>query len=264
MKDLIYVCIFQVEKELQKRCANNLMCASSSVNSVWVYYEFCKSKLGSLISKRISIIHNLYFFESNSFHLKSCGESIKSCNCLSVSSSTCISLPQSSSSVGCLDSLEENISLLLLLDGRSKSANSSTSLVHVTGKLVLHVEPFLLLNICWDLAKTDLGLCKNSLLAVEVLSIVFGVDSILSSYLSVYRVRRVNLGALVSSVSSSLRVGGSVSDNSENRETRGLSNSSVSSNRKESSSSSSDLSESLTTSFGVDSSGYTCVISLFN
>jgi hypothetical protein len=196
-------------------------------------------------------------------NLKSCGEIIKSSNSLCVSSSTCISLPQGSSTVSSLNSLEEYISLLLLGNTLCKSTYSSTGLVHVTGKFILYVEPFLLVYVCRDLIKTNLGLSKNSLLTVGVLRIIRGVDCILSSYLSVYRVRGVNLGRLIGTVSSSLRVRGSVSDNSENRETRGLSDSSVSSSGEESSSSSSNLSESLTTS-SVYSGGNTCVISLLN
>jgi hypothetical protein len=96
----------------------------------------------------------------------------------------------------------------------------------------------------------------------EVLSIIWRVNGILGTYVSVDGVGRVSLTGLIRTVSSSLRVRGSVSDNSENRETGGLSCCSVSSNREESSSSSNDLSENLTTSLSIDSGRNACVISL--
>lgn len=206
-------------------------------------------------------LENLFVF-SPVLNLKSCGESIKSSHCLCVSSLACISLFKSCSSVGVLDSTEENISLLLLVNSLSKSTYCSTSLIHVTGKFVSYIEPFLFLNVSWDLCKTILGLSKNCLLTCSVLCGCRIVKSLRSLW-GVYRVWGVKWLLLVRSISSTLRVRRSISNKSENRETWGFSYSSVSSSRKESSSSSSDLSENLTASLSVYSGRNASVVSLY-
>lgn len=192
--------------------------------------------------------------------LKGCGESIKGGNGSSVGSSGFISLALGSSNVAFLNFSEESSSLLLLLSGFGKSSHSSTSFIHVTGELILYVEPLLLLDVAWDFGETILGLGKDGLLTGKILS-AFGLVKRFVTELSVYRVGRIKLLRLVNTVGSSLRVSRSISDKSENRETRGLSNGSVSGNRKEGSSGSGDLSENLTT-LRVDGGGNAGVIGL--
>ena len=201
----------------------------------------------------------IYFIKRTS--LKSGGESLKSSDSLGVSTDTGFSLVKGSSSVSILHSLEEDSSLLLLGDRGGKSTDGSTGLVHVTGEFILYVEPFLPLYISGDLGKTLLGLSNNGHLTSSVFSIIGLVEGLLALG-GVDRVRRVNLLSLITSVSSSLGVRGSVSDNSEYRETGGLSYSSVSSNGKESSSGSNKLSENLTTGLSIYSGGDTSVIGL--
>jgi len=168
---------------------------------------------------------------------------------------------QSSSTVGVLKSTEECISLLLLGNSLRKSTYCSTGLVHVTGKLILYVEPFLPVYVIGDLRKTDLSLSENCGLTGSVFWVSILVKRV-RSLSRVNGVRRVNSFSLIRSVCSSLRVRSSISDKSENRETRGLSNSSVSSNGEESSSNSSNLSENLTASLCVYSSRYTSTVGL--
>lgn len=168
---------------------------------------------------------------------------------------------QSSITVGFLKSTEECIGLLLLGNSLRKSTYCSTSLVHVTGKLILYVEPFLPVYVSVDLSKTELSLSENCNFTGSEFWVIILVKRV-RSLSRVNGVRRVNSFSLIRSVCSSLRVRSSISDKSENRETRGLSNSSVRSNGEESSSNSSNLSENLTTSISVYNSGNTSIVGL--
>mmetsp|Transcript_17901 Transcript_17901/g.23700 ORF Transcript_17901/g.23700 Transcript_17901/m.23700 type:complete len:248 (-) Transcript_17901:35-778(-) len=187
-----------------------------------------------------------YLYNSNlSINLERSSEGIKLGNRRGSGSGAGLLLPESGSSVGCLDSLEEFLCLLLLLNSLGKTTDGSSGLVHVTGQLILDVEPFLPGDVCLELGKTDLGLTKDGLLARSVIGVVRIVESLLL-VITVNGVRRVNLGALVRSVSSTLRVRGSVTDDSENRETRRLSSGGVGGNWEEHGGSSTELGHGLT------------------
>ena len=133
--------------------------------------------------------------------------------------------------------------------GRSgKEFDGPTGLVHVTVEFVGDFVPLCLLNVTRDSCKTDLGLGDNSLLTGGVFGTVRLVKRVFSGF-SVNRVRRVNLGRLVTSVGGTLRVRSTVSDKTEDRESWGFSGSGVGSSRDQSSTCSSDSGEGLTARF---------------
>lgn len=202
----------------------------------------------------------------DSIYLEGGNEGVKGLDGGGISVSTGNSVVCGGLSVYSLDGLEEIIGDFLLAVRLGKSTNGSTGLVHVTGEFVLNVEPLLLLNVCGVVIETILGLGKDGLLTGYVRGTIgstslFVVKTVLSCGL-VNGVRRVDGSGLITSVSSSLRIRGSISDKSEDRETGGLSNSGVGSSRKEDGSGSSNLSENFTTGLGVYSGGDTGIAGL--
>lgn len=154
-------------------------------------------------------------------------------------------LLQSGVKVSAFDGLEEVSSGFLLLDRDGKTTNGSTGLVHVTVEFIDDLEPLLLGDVRVKSGQTLLGLLKDSLLTVGVFTIFWVVDTILN--FTVDGVWRVNSGRLVTSVSGTLRVRGSVSNNTENRETWGFSDSGLGSDWKEGGGSGGSSGNSLTT-----------------
>jgi len=179
------------------------------------------------------------------FYLKLGNEGIELGNRVLGGSGTGILLLQAGGKVGGLDGLEEISGGFLQLNGGGKTTDGSTGFVHVTVELINDIEPFLTGDVLIELSKTDLGLGEDGLLTCADGWVCRVVDGSVSHF-SVDRVRRVNLGGLVRSVCGTLRVGCSVSDNSENRETWGLSGSGVGSNWNKGSSSSDDAVDGLT------------------
>jgi len=180
------------------------------------------------LSKSLSIegCQFLVFIIFTTIYLEQAGESIKLDNGISSGSVALSLLTKGGRSVGLFDGFKESSGGFLLGRGTGKTTYGSTGLVHVTGKFVLYVVPFLSGDVLRKLSKTNLSFGKNSLFSV---SIGWGILFIKGCFscLSVYRVRGVNLTRLVTSVSSSLRVRGSVSKKTENRETGRFSYSSV-------------------------------------
>jgi len=121
---------------------------------------------------------------------------------------------ESSLEIGLLDGLKEVLGNGLLLRGPGKTTDGSSGLVHVTGQLVLNVEPLLLLCVSGEESKTLLRLGDVSVLTGVLSRLIVSVDSF-SSTVSVDGVGRVKGGGLIRTVSGTLRVRGSISDNSE-------------------------------------------------
>ena len=168
--------------------------------------------------------------------LKRCNEFIELLNSLLGGSRGRITVSRASSDVHFLNGLEERLGGLLLRFGGSKTSDSTTSFVHVTTELINDIEPFLPGNVAIEQTETLLGLGNDGLFAdskVGVLRVVNGVGSV-----TVYRIRGVGCGGLIASISGTLRVTGSVSDKSENRESWRLADSSVGDDRDESGTSS--------------------------
>jgi hypothetical protein len=159
---------------------------------------------------------------------------IKSGNRRGGTGAACLFLSKTSSHVGGLNGLEEILSSSLLFRGGCKTADCSAGLVHVTVELINDIEPFLLFNVPREVSKTLLGFGKDGLLAGSNLRAGWVVDGI-CALVRVDGIGRVELGGLISSVGGTLGVRGAVSNDAENGETRGLSNSGVSGNWKESS-----------------------------
>ena len=93
--------------------------------------------------------------------------------------------------------------------------------------------PLLALNVCGKSSKALLRLGEDGLLTCLVVSRIRFVKSITCSNFSVHGVRRVSLGGLVRSVGSSLRVRGTISDHSEDRESWGFTGGGVGNSRDE-------------------------------
>lgn len=127
-----------------------------------------------------------------------------------------------------------------------EEVDGATGFVHVTVKFVGYFEPFGLFDVGRDAVKTNLGLSDNSLLAGGVFGVVFLVKGVFSLVI-IDRVRRIDLGSLVRTVSGTLRVRGTISDKSEDRESGGFSSSGVGNSRDQSGTSSGNSSKGLTT-----------------
>ena len=140
---------------------------------------------------------------------------------------------------GEFNGLEEVLGGLLLFLALGKVVDGSTGLVHVSAEFVLNFEPLCLLTVCFQSSKTLSGLGEDGLLLGNVLVGTSLVEGIRTG-LTVDRVRRVGLSGLISTVGGSLGVGGTVSDKSENRESRGFTGSGVGGSRDQSGSSSGD------------------------
>lgn len=117
------------------------------------------------------------------------------------------------------DGNEEFFGGFLLLNSLGKVSDGSTGFVHVTGKFVVDVEPLLLGDVLRDQTQTNFGFGKDGLLAVDVFRGTILVKGVSSGF-GVNRVRRVDGLALVGSVSGTFRVRSTVSDQTENRESR--------------------------------------------
>ena len=138
------------------------------------------------------------------------------------------------------DGLEESSGGLLLGGRLGKELDGSTGLVHVTVEFSGDLEPGLLGNVFVKLSKALLGFSKNGLLLGN--NFVGHLVKGLFTGLSVDGVGRVEGGCLVSSVSSTLRVRGTISDQTENRESGRFTDGGVGSGRNEGSAQSSGTS----------------------
>jgi hypothetical protein len=189
----------------------------------------------------LSFLTNAVLYKRRSIHLELGNESIKLDDGVSGGSGAGTLLVQCCVEIGGLHGLEEILSGFLLGWGGGKTTDGTTGIVHVTGELILYVEPLLSGNVCIEVSKTLLGFNEDSHLALVKLWVGSIVESV---SISVNRVRGIKRGGLVTSVSGTLRVRGSISENSENGETRRFTGSSVGGSRNENSGTS-DLSKSL-------------------
>ena len=123
------------------------------------------------------------------------------------------------------DGLNGKIELLggfLLLLGIGKVGDGSTGFVHVSAHFFVHVGPLFLGTVAFQLSETLLGFCENGLLLDNVLGGSGLVEGVLSGS-TVDRVRGVRRRRLIGTVGGSLGVTGTVSEKTEDRESRGLS-----------------------------------------
>lgn len=119
------------------------------------------------------------------------------------------------------DGLVESGGGLLLFLARSEVRDGSTGLVHVSAEFVLDLGPLGLVTVCFQSAKTLAGLDKDGLLLGDVLGGTGLVEGVGTGF-SVDRVRRVDLSGLIGTVGGSLGVRGTVSEKSEDGESRGF------------------------------------------
>jgi len=145
-----------------------------------------------------------------------------------------------------LDRLVEFLRSSLLFLGVSEVVDGSTGLVHVSAEFVLDFEPLLLGTVGFQLSKTLAGLGEDGLLLGYVLGSTRLVERVCTG-LSINRVRRVRCSGLVRSVGGSLGVTGSISDETENRESRRFTGGSVGGGRDQSGSGSGNSSKSIPT-----------------
>jgi hypothetical protein len=145
-----------------------------------------------------------------------------------------------------LHSDEEFISSFLLRNRRREVHDGTTGLVHETAEFVGDLEPLFLLDVSGEPVETNLGLGNDGLLAGNVLlTIALDVKRV-GSFFSVDRVRRVSFSRLVGSVGAALGVGSTISEKTENRESRRFSCSGVGNGRDQSYSSSSNSGKGIT------------------
>ena len=179
-------------------------------------------------------------------NLKSAVKVTEALFCLGSRSSAITLLPKSSKGVGGLNILEESSGLCLLCRGSSSTTHSSTSLIHVTSKLILHIEPFLAINVGRELIQTIQTLRNNGLTTNTIFRTSRLVKGFVSS-LTIDRVRRVHLGALIGSVRGTLRVGVSFSNQTKHGESRRFTGSCVGDERGGNSGSTGNLGKGSTT-----------------
>lgn len=121
--------------------------------------------------------------------------------------------------------------------GGGKVVDGSTGLVHETAELISDLEPLGLGNVSGKFGHTFLGLGNDGLLAGNVFGTPFLVEGLIAG-LSIDRVRRVDRGGLIRSVSATLRVSTSISDQSKDGESWGFTGGGIGGSRDQSGSSS--------------------------
>jgi hypothetical protein len=119
---------------------------------------------------------------------------------------------------------------LLLVGG--KVFHGSTGLVHVTAELVSDLEPLGLGDIGGQLVNALGSLSKDILLSLDIFGVTSFVEGVRSG-LSIDRVRGVKRRRLIRSVCGTLRVGATISNQTENRESRRFSGSGIGDGRNE-------------------------------
>eukprot|EP00526_Cylindrotheca_closterium_P017133 CAMPEP_0113621196 /NCGR_PEP_ID=MMETSP0017_2-20120614/10824_1 /TAXON_ID=2856 /ORGANISM="Cylindrotheca closterium" /LENGTH=315 /DNA_ID=CAMNT_0000530921 /DNA_START=297 /DNA_END=1243 /DNA_ORIENTATION=- /assembly_acc=CAM_ASM_000147 len=134
---------------------------------------------------------------------------------------------------------------LLLFRSGGKVVDGSTGLVHETAEFISDLEPLGLGNVSGKLGKTDLGLGDDGLLAGNVLRSSFLVKGLFIG-LSVDRVRGVDLGGLIRSVSTTLRVSTTITDQTKDGESWGFTSGGIGGSRDQSGSGSGNSRKGLT------------------
>jgi hypothetical protein len=186
------------------------------------------------------------FFQEKHSYLKLGDKGIEGLNGLFDGSQACV-LSLKTGVVGdFFDSLEEFGSGFLLFNRFGKVPDGTTGFVHVTAELVGHLEPLLLIGVSGQLSDSLLGLNKDLLLAGNVFLIVL-LEERLRAGIAVDRVRRVKRLGLIRSVGSTFRVRGTISNQTENRESGRFSGGSVGDSWDQSSTGSGNSSKGLAT-----------------